>query len=108
MMQQPRTFAPIPFVLPAVLKDGEHMGNGIVRFISPTANTDLNVAHTLGDVPKFVLPLWVYGATIQLNPPATQVYTPKLRPSIVTAWTGAQITIQADTTCVNLLIWIVS
>lgn len=111
MQSQPgiRQFAPIPFVLPATLKDGEHMGNGILRFVTfANANTDLNVAHTLGDVPKFVLPLWVYGAVIQANPPATQVYTPKLRPSTITAWTGSQVTIQSDTVCTNLLIWIVS
>ena len=84
------------------------MGNGMLQFISPTANTDISIPHTLGDIPKFVLPLWVYGATIQLNPPLSQVYTPKLRPSIVTAWTGSLVCLQSDTTCTNLLIWIVS
>src|ERR1700719_2822509 len=91
-----RTFAPISFVFPAVAKDGDRMSNGILRVISPTANTDINVVHNLGRIPILFM---VFGdLDTTANPPGSSFYCPKWKRSIITAWTVKQVTVQLDTT----------
>ena len=104
-IQQIPRVAGIPFVLPPKVTDGMAMGNGIIRIVSPTANTDITIKHNLGWIPHFVIPLIVNdnGA----NPPGAAAYVPKSKRSIITAWTNINVTVQFDTTCTNLAVWIV-
>jgi hypothetical protein len=98
--------APIPFQFAADIQDGDSCGNGILRIVTfANDNTDMTITHNLGWIPHMVMPLWVMGT--RANPPATVAYTPKLKQSTVTAWTNTTVTIQSDTACTALLMWIV-
>ncbi len=100
----PQVNPTVAFNLPAVVKDGDHWLGGIIRIHDFTANTDVTLTHNLGKIPHWCIPLWVLDD--QANPPTHQVYTPKLRQSIVTAWSVKNVTIQADTTCTALAVLI--
>ena len=106
MIQQTIPLVPsIPFVLPAKVTDGMAMGNGILRIVSPTANTDITIKHNLGWIPHFVIPLIVNDNNA--NPPGAAVYVPKSKRSTATAWTNIAVTVQFDTTCTNLVVWVI-
>jgi hypothetical protein len=88
----------------------QRMGRGVLRTgLSITANTDTTIAHNLGRIPTMVL-VWSR-CSPAANPPSVATYTPKLKPSIVTAWTKTNITIQSDTTFTDtngtLVFWII-
>jgi hypothetical protein len=105
MINQVKPFAPIPFILPPIIKSGDPCGTGVLIIKTFVANTDTSVTHNLGIIPHFAMPLWVLDNLA--NPPANGVYTPKLKPSTAHAWTTTTINIEADTNCTDLLLWIV-
>jgi predicted RecA/RadA family phage recombinase len=86
----------VPFVLPQTLSSGMRMGLGKLFAVTVAANTDVTVAHDLGRIPHFVIPL-----------DNGTAYVPAIRRSTVTAWTTSNVTFQANAAMTACWVWIV-